>query len=292
MKKGVWMVVCAAISWATLPVFSRLLGGHGIDALSAAAMRAYLATLMLLVWSLKQHPFKRFDRRDTGHFALTGALAVVGTYSFYLLAIEHLNFAMAAILLYTAPAFVTLFSRVLYKEPISKRKLIALALTFAGSFFVVRAYDSGQLRLNALGIAFGVASGFCYSMLTVLGSKRIDAYGSQLNCTYMTAFGAVFFLLIRPPWKIPLLTAPTLGLFAGLALFGSVLPYVLYLLALQSGLDGRDASIIATLEPVLVALLGVVAFDESLAWPQMFGIALTVAGACLAALTPRKQAAL
>ncbi len=272
-----------------MPVISRLIGGQGIDALSSAAMRAFLATLMMLALNLKQHPFKRFDRRDTGHFALTGALAVTGTYSFYLLAIEYLNFAMAAILLYTAPAFVTLFSRLLYKEPISKRKAIALMLTFAGSFFVVRAYDVGQLQLNALGIVFGIASGFCYSMLTVLGSKRIDAYGSQLNCTYLTGFGAAFFLLLRPPWKLPALTVPTLGLLACLALFGSVLPYMLYLRALQTGLDGRDASIIATLEPVLVALIGAMAFGESMAWPQLLGIALTVSGACLAALTPQKQ---
>lgn len=289
MKKGVWLVVGAATAWALLPVFSSLLGARGVDALSTASMRAYLSTAILLGFAFRQQPWKRFQRRDLGHFALAGLTAVTGTYSFYLLALERLNFAMAAILLYTAPAFVTIISRFLYKEPFTKQKLAALGLTFIGSFFVVRAYDLSQLQLNALGIGFGLGAGICYSLLTILGNRRMDTYGSLLNCTYTTLFGAIFFLFVHPPWRIPTLTLPTFGLYLSLTAFGSVLPYMMYLRALQSGLDGRDASIIATLEPAIVAVIGVTAYQQPLEWLQVCGIVLTLGGACLCALPVKSK---
>src|SRR3990170_1702919 len=96
---------------------------------------------------------------DLPLFAGYGLIGVAVFMTVYLTAIRLSTVAAAAMLLYTAPAWVTLLARLFFHEPLSRRKVAAVLLTVTGSALVVRAYDPAALRLNLAGILAGLAAG-------------------------------------------------------------------------------------------------------------------------------------
>lgn len=289
---GLIYVILGASLWGTLPVFSRLAYAAGSTAVTAAAMRAYLAALLSLAWLFVQRNQWHLSIRDFPFYLLYGATGIGGTFLFYMMAIERVSTAMAVILLYTGPAFVILISRLAFGEPITRAKASALACTFAGSILVVRGYDPASLAASWSGILIGLASGLCYSMTTVLGRMARQKNTSTINASLMLVFGALVFLPINPPWKIPLPT-PVLWLnYLALAILGSVLAYAFYLKGLSTGLDGGVASLAATIEPVLATLLGALVFNDRLEPLQMLGVAVVLTGIVLPILwLPHKRSA-
>lgn len=287
MKKGALFILLAAFLWGLLPVFSRLAYQMGSDPLTSAAWRAYLASAVFLVWFLAKGTFKTLRVREIPFYLLYGLTGVGGTFIFYMLAIERLSTAMAAMLLYTAPAFVILLSRVFYKEPITKVKLAALLLTFGGCFLVVRGYDIGSLRASLGGVAIGLLSGLSYSMVTVLGRKASRLHDSQTNAGLSMLFGALVFLFIRPPWQLAAPPLPLLANYLALALLSSVGAYCCYLYGMAQGIEGGVASLLATAEPVIATLLGALVFADTLEIWQALGVAVVLAGAGLPLLAAR-----
>ena len=288
---GFFYVMGGAALWGTLPVFSAFSYRMGSNALNSGAMRAYLSALLFLAWVIVTGRFRKIKRQEIPFYILYGIAAGGGTFIFYMLAIERLSTAMAAILLYTGPAFVILFNRLFYKEPVTKVKLAAVCLTFAGSFFVVKGYDLSSLSANLSGICFGLLSGISYSMTTVLGKRAKTLHDGRMNAALMVIFTAVLFLFVKPVWTVEI---PDLRLwipFLGLALLGTVLPYTFYLKGLDTGIDGGLASVTATLEPVVGTVLGVVILKDALVWTQVMGIGIVLTGIAVPILVNQQEAA-
>ena len=88
--------------------------------------------------------------------------------------------AVAAVLLYTGPAFVNIFERIFYKKRLTWVKILSLIITFAGCAMVVGLYDLSTVTDNLLGIVVGLLSGICYSMTTVIGEKAKEKYPMKM----------------------------------------------------------------------------------------------------------------
>lgn len=290
-RHGLPLILLGATLWATLPVFSRIAYASGSDGVTAAAMRAYLAAAIFLVWLLQKGTFKRLKLKDISFYLVYGLTGIGGTFLFYMLAIERISTAMAAILLYTGPAFVILISRLMYRETITTPKLLALISTFSGLTLVVRIYDPAALKTSWTGILIGLASGLCYSMTTVLGRIAKTKHSGPENAGLMIVFGSAVFLFIKPPWKLPAPT-PTLWLaYLGLAVLGSVLAYAFYLQGLERGIDGGTASLAATIEPVLATVFTVMVFGDRLEPLQILGMIIVLGGIAIP-LLPQPRPAL
>ena len=85
-------------------------------------------------------------------------------------------------------------------------------------------------------------------------------------------------LIFLRPLILPRLADPdTLALGLGLALFSTVLPYLLYTRGLAK-VEAGKASIMASLEPVVASLAGVVVFQEPMSVGTLLGIGCVLAG--------------
>ena len=279
--KGVVWVLLGATFWGTLPIFSKYVYAHGSDPMTAAAWRSYLAASVFLLWFLMDGTLRKLRLRDVPFFLCVGVFAVGGTFILYMKAVETLPTAMAAMLLYTAPSFVILLNRLFRGEPITGTKLTALLCTFFGCVLVTRAYDRSSVSGTWQGLLFGLGSGFCYSLTTVLGGQRKACYSGRESAGFMVMFSPVVFLIVAPPWRLRVPTPPQWAGYLGLAVMGSVLAYVFYMKGLATGLDGSIASITATVEPVIATVLGMLLLGDALAPPQVAGMLIVLAGVAL-----------
>ncbi len=293
--KGILLILLAACCWGVFPSITRYLYGLGMTSLQTVTLRALVAAVVYLILALLRGTFRGLTLRDLPFFFGYGMAAVLSTYVFYALAFRYLSGAMAAILLYTAPAFVILFSRLLYGDRITLRKGAAVLMALLGCALVVKVYDKSTLTLSALGILFGLLSGIGYSMLTVIGRVALQKYTSEQNTYLPTFFTALVMCVISPPWRvtasIPDGKTALLCLLCilGMGIIGSVIPYLCYLKGLDLGVDGGNASILANMEPLTATLCGALFFGEGLDWLQLVGILLVLVAATLPNLTFSKE---
>lgn len=281
MKKGVLLVLAGAALWGALPIFTRFAYNHGADAITASAWRSYIAAAVYLVLFLVNGTLKTLQWREVPFYLAYGLLGVSGASVLYMLAVQHLSTAMAATLLYTAPAFVILLDRILYCEAVTRAKLLSLGCTLLGCFLVVRGYNLAAFSASVPGILLGVGAGFCYAMITVMGRTAVKKHPPPVNAGLMMLFGTLPFLFLRPPWQLAAPTAPLLGSYLGMALVSSVVAFWLYLRGLSTGIDGGIASLIATAEPIVSVLLAWLIFGDRLEPLQMAGVAVVVLGISL-----------
>lgn len=279
--------------WGTIGLFFKAGLAYGLTPLGLAFMRASLTFVMLaLGLALWRPALLRIRPRDLPYFALFGGISVAMFYWVYIVAVDLTTVATAAVLLYTAPAWVTLLAWRLYGEPLGKRQVLALVLAFVGCALVARAYDPAQLRVNWLGLLAGLGAGLTYAMYSVLGVPVLRRYPPTTVVLWAVLFGALvlapFVLLGGVGQLAPVATPSDLWLWlVGLAAIPTVGALLLYTSGLKR-VPAGVASITATLEPVVATLIAVFILSESFASWQMVGAALILVGILLLTWQPRR----
>lgn len=285
---GYLRIVAAAVIWGSIGVAGRATFAAGVAPLEVAFFRALLAFVAVAIIVLLTEPLAlRIRAADLPLFAGFGLVSIAIFFFVYLYAISRTTVATAAILLYTAPAFVIVLSRVLFHEPVTRPKAAAIALAFAGCVLVVRGYDPAALRLNLPGVLAGLASGLTYAMYSIFGKTALRRYRPATTLVYALGIGAVALGLTALPLGAVHLTH-TAAAWRGivyLALVTSLLAQWLYLAGLERVEAGR-ASLVATLEPVVAAVFGYVLLGERLEVWQLVGGALVLSAVLTIRLAP------
>jgi drug/metabolite transporter, DME family len=280
-RRGAAMVLAAAALWATLGPLGKLLYEHGLSPAQVASARAALGLLGLALWGLRRPAALRIRLRDLPFFALYGLVSVALFHWLYLAAIERTDVAIAAALLYTAPAFVILLARVFEGEPLDARRLTTLGLVLLGVLLVTgaaRALHAGTAPVSAAAIALGLGAGLTYGLYTIFGKRALRRHDPVPTVLWAFVFGALALAVVEPPWR-PFLAAPAaVPWLLAVGIGPTIAAYLLYIGGLRH-LRAGTAALLATAEPVIAAGLGILLLREAFGFDQGVGLALIVAGA-------------
>ena len=272
-------ILAAAALWGIIGVWNRNLMAAGLSPTGIVVVRNFGGMLLLLaVFAVKDRGVFRVRREHLKYFFGTGIISVVLFTSCYFSCQKICSLAVASILLYTAPSFVVILSTMLWKEPVTKKKLLALALTLVGCACVCGVFDGG-LTVTFTGILLGLGAGFFYALYSVFGRYALAHYSSMTVTVWTFIFaGPASLVMLRPAEMRAVFTAPSAWLLAaGLVVFSTVAPYILYTRGLARVESGK-ASIMASLEPVVAALAGVLIFGEPMGLLTLLGILCVLAG--------------
>ncbi len=272
-------ILAAAALWGIIGVWNRNLMAAGLSPTGIVVVRNFGGMLLLLaVFAVKDRSVFRMRREHVKYFFGTGIISVVLFTSCYFSCQKICSLAVASILLYTAPSFVVILSAMLWKEPVTKKKLLALALTLVGCACVCGVFDGG-LTVTFTGILLGLGAGFFYALYSIFGRYALAHYSSMTVTVWTFIFaGPASLVMLRPAEMRAVFTAPSAWLLAaGLVVFSTVAPYILYTRGLARVESGK-ASIMASLEPVVAALAGVLIFGEPMGLLTLLGILCVLAG--------------
>ena len=278
--RGYTLILVAATLWATLGIiFKALIGDYGLSRITIAFFRASLSGVILFAaLALRRPSLLRIAVRDVLFFAAFGLFGIAAFYIVYITAIDLAGMSVAAVLLYTAPAWVALISAVFLGEKLTLVKLVAVTLAMAGCALVARAYDLRGLQMNWLGILAGLGAGLTYALYSVFNKVGLRRHDGWTVLAYGLLAGSVFLAPLQSPrllvtalrqpgavaWLLVLALGPTLG--AGLS-FNAGLRYV----------QVSSASVVATLEPVIASILAFAFLHERLDPAQLVGGGLILA---------------
>lgn len=285
MKKfAPFLILLAGIFWGMIGIFVRRLNALGFASMDIVALRALTTTVLLGAFLLIYDKKKLHIRlKDIWCFAGTGIVSIVFFNFCYFKAITLTSLPVAAILLYTAPAIVMVLSALLFREKITKIKVVSLILTFAGCVLVTGIF-SGAQTLNLRGILIGLGAGLGYALYSIFSRFALQKGYDSLTISFYTflfaALGTIPFAnyagmveICSGDWKI-------VGFCLLFGLVSTVLPYIAYTRGLQE-IENSKASIIASIEPVTATLLGVIAYHETLSVLAVLGVILVLAAIVL-----------
>jgi drug/metabolite transporter (DMT)-like permease len=199
LKGQIWGAIClslAASIWGGMYVVSKYVLDY-IPPFTLLWLRYVIAfvvlALVLIVW--KREPFPRSGWRFffligfTGYFLSVGA-QFVGTK----LSDAHTG----AVVTSAAPAFIVLFARILLKEPLTWRKLVALLLSTLGVILVIG--WTPRTDNSFLGGLFLLGAALTWGLLSVF-AKQASAYHSTLVNTTYALFLAIVFTTPVMGWE-------------------------------------------------------------------------------------------
>ncbi|MCA0171351.1 DMT family transporter [Bacillus sp. RAR_GA_16] len=278
-SKSAWLLIAIGASlWGVIGLFVTYLYKIGFTPLEVVAMRVLTASLFLVPYVLikNRHLFK-IKVRDSGYFIGTGIISIVLFNWCLFSSMKDSSISIAFILLYTAPAFVTILSRILFKESLTARKVTALMITLIGCSLVSGIFSGSTASISFYGLIVGLGSGFFYALYSIFGKAALSKYDS-LTVTVYTFLFASFAIVPFSGLDLRVSTLTDLkviGLVIGLGFLSTMLPFIFYTKGLQY-VESSRASIIATIEPVVASVIGFFIFNETLSTWQYIGMIMVI----------------
>lgn len=280
-SKGYLMVLAAGSLWGTIGLFATLLSNMGMSAGPVAFFRVLSASIMLaLILLVKGRGVSLFrvSRRGLISCMLVGFISQALYNVCYMNTIEQGGMATAAVFLYTSPVYVALISRVFFHEPLTRNKIIAIIINIAGCILTVTGGDFSDMKISGFGIIMGIMAGFTYALLPILSRTGADDEDPFSAAFYGQAFGALLlFFLIRPYNGIgTAFTLPMLLVFIGFGIVPSAMGYIVYYAGLSRITETSIVPVLASVETVVAALIGLIVFGQALSITKIVGIALVL----------------
>lgn len=278
--RGVGLVLLAATLWGTLgTVYTLTIDHYGLAPLTVVFYRALFGALAAGAGILARRPALLCVRRND--WPLIGGYGLLGVtlfYVAYIYAIRLTGVTTAVVLLYTAPAIVTVLAWRFLGESLTAAKGAALGLTFAGVVLISGAYNPTLLSGTAAGIGWGLLAAATYALYSIFGklahARRLPLWTLLFYTLSLGCLGLLILLLIQDPAALAVPANPEI--WAVLIMIGIVqtlAPVTAYTVSLRH-LDAGVASICATFEPVVAGVLAFIVLREPLDASELAGAAL------------------
>ena len=274
---GYFYVALAALLWAASGSTAKFLFREGILPLQLVQLRTTIALTSLFAWLLiRDRTLLKIAPKDLLYFPLTG-IALAVTQGAYLYSISKIQVAAAILLQYQSPVLIAAYAYLFTRKRPSFTSIVAITGALAGCYLMVGGYSLDMVNMNASGIAAGLVSAVAFAAYTVISEQGMKVYRPWTVLFYALVFAAVFWNTFQPPlsaFSRTYSSACWLGVLF-VSTFGMVIPYGLYNKGI-SVIQATNASITATLEPVIAGIIAYLFLGEFMHFWQLAGGMLVI----------------
>ncbi|AKU19223.1 membrane protein [Luteipulveratus mongoliensis] len=285
------LALVSAAAFGTSGPFGKALFEGGWSPAAAVTARIGIAALVLAIpTALELRGRWHLLRKNLGVVLIYGMTGVAGCQLFYFVAVDHLSVGVALLLEYLSPVLLVGYAWATTRRRPSPLTIAGAGCALAGLALVLNVF--GDVSLNLIGVAFGLAAAFCSAAYFVVASHSHDeslpplalaGAGMAAGVLPLLAVGALGLLPMdastedvpfaghQVSFLVPLL---------GIAVLAAAFAYVTGVLSARM-LGSRLASFLA-LSEVLFAVLFAWWFLGELPLPiQLSGGALIIIGVLL-----------
>lgn len=258
--------------------------------MEVVCIRVTMSAILLILFILIRDKSKlKIHIKDIPLFIGTGVCSIVFFNLCYFEAIHVIGgSSLPALLLYTAPIFVMIISIFLFKEKITKKKILSLVMTFGGLVLVTEVLSSSH-TISLKAILLGLGAGLGYALYSIFGKFLVNKYDPLTITAYTFTTASVFSIPISKITNHISLIFSLQGIISSisLALVCTILPFLCYTTGLKK-IEAGKASVLATIEPFVASVVGLLFFNESLTISKISGMLLILAAIVI--LNLRKKA--
>ena len=283
MMKKLYLIlpILAGFMFGSSGIFVRTLTQNGIDPTTLLFLRFSIAIIPILIAILlTDKKLFKINLKDIPLF-LVCAICIVGLNIFYNESMNTVSLSLAAVLLSLAPIYVLILAYILFREKITSKKLICMALAIFGCVLMTGVLETNLENIPLFGIISGIGAGLFWAVYLMSSKKAIE----KGNHTYTILFYSVIFISIA---LIPFTNFSQINAFISInpaltiifliihSTFSFALPYVLSTVSLKYIDSGVSSIIMSGAEPLAALIFGFMIYSET-PTPLMFcGFILTI----------------
>ena len=273
--------ILAGFMFGSSGIFVRTLTQNGIDSATLLFLRFSIAIIPILIAILlTDKELLKINIKDLPLF-LVCAMCIVGLNICYNESMNTVPLSLAAVLLSLAPIYVLILAYILFREKITSKKIICMALAIFGCILMTGVLETSLENIPLFGIISGIGAGLFWAVYLMSSKKSIE----NGNHTYTILFYSVIFISIA---LIPFTSFGQINNFISInptltilfliihSTFSFALPYILSTLSLKYIDSGVSSILMSGAEPFAALIFGLIIYSET-PTPLMFcGFILTI----------------
>ncbi|NBW73453.1 MAG: hypothetical protein EBR26_03490 [Microbacteriaceae bacterium] len=251
---------------------------------------AIVAGIVLLLTNRRAF---RLEKREIPLMLVYGITGIALMQWSYANAVSLLPISVALLIEYTAIVIVPLVSYFLFKEKLTKKLWLGIALVLSGLAIVSNIWDS---QLNPVGVAWAFMAAICVSIYFLIGEHTQKTRDPMSTLFYTFLVASIFWLimnLLNPKEFISLEQSMSLAgnlamidwpiwlALIWLGVMGSFIPMWLDYIALGN-LSATAVGVIATAETIFASAFAWLWLNESMTSIEVVGGIIVVCGIVIA----------
>ena len=288
IRKAKASLIFSMLVFGTIGIFVRYIP---LPSSVIALTRGVIGTVFLIVVTLKRGPGISWKaiRRNLLNLCLSGAFIGIN----WILLFESYRFttvATATLCYYMAPVFVTISAPFLFKERLTKKKMLCIAGALVGMIFVSGIWNTGISGAGQLrGVLYGIGAAVFYASVILLNKKirDISAYDKTMMQLAAASIVLLPYTVLTEKVSVLSLTPVAVILLAVVGILHTGISYTLYFGSMKE-LEAQTIAIFSYIDPIVAILLSALFLKEPLGIGGIAG-AIMVLGAALISELPDKS---
>jgi drug/metabolite transporter (DMT)-like permease len=278
-RVGLGLCLVSAAGFGSLAVFGKQAYAGGLAVVGVLAIRFLVAAPLLVGLALAARRSLRVGWPVALRLLGLGGIGYAIQATLFFNALTRISAGLASLLLYLYPALVTAGAVALGRARLDRATVAGLALSLAG---IVGVLGLPGERLDALGVALGLASAGWYTGYILVGEYLLRGVDPLAASAYVTSGAMVTFLgaAVLSGGRVLEATPGAYAAAGAMAVVGTALAIATFL-AGMARVGSSWASIASSFEPVFTVALGVAVLGDPLGPGKVAGGLLVVAGAVL-----------
>lgn len=282
-QKGVFLAVLCPFLWGLMGIFIREITSTGIGVVDVSFFRCAASGLLFLLFLGITNPGAlKTTWKGRLICACYGMVSYSLSFVAYSISVSRIPVAVATILMFLCPVWVTLFSIFLFHDKPDKQKILAILVCLCGAVLSADLLSVGDVRLDVIGMLMGIFNGMGAALQIVVPRYFSKQYSKDTMLVY-GFLGAALLLLFFVDF-------PGIGTafqnFGGFRLYGSIFTVSVICTMVANVafvksteyIEGTESSILSALEVVVGSLAGFLVYHEQLKPLQLVGMVLVIAG--------------
>ena len=284
---GLVLASVGAIGFSGKAIIAKLIYRHGADAVMVITLRMLLALpLFVLIAWWSGRGKARLTRHDW--LVITG-LGFSGYYlASYLdfLGLQYISAGLERLILYLNPTLVLVASMLLFKTRVTRKQVMAIAVSYAGVLLVFAHEVSFQGTNVGLGVGLVFLSAVSYAVYLIYSGEAVGRIGALrltgLASTIACLLCIVTFVVLRPVSALFEVPAPVFWLSVLNSTLCTVAPVLMVMMAIER-IGSTLAAQTGMIGPLSTILMGVVILGEPFTMWIAAGTVLVMTGVWLLA---------
>ena len=293
---GYLLYLIAATLWGLNGTVSKIILLSIGDAARVSQIRTTSAFIILLVFvALTNRKAFKLTKSEIPVLVVYALLGITLTQWAYFEAISRMPVGITLLIEFTAPIYIVLWVRFVRKQKVRSTIWLGLAMAIGGLALVAQVWQG--FKLDTVGFLFAFGATFSLVIYFLFGEKASENRDSVSLIMWGFLIATIFWALTLPwgnfPWQSltvdvqPFVnsevTTPIMVLISYMVIGGTVLPFVLVVMAIKH-LGAAGASLMGMFEPLVAFLIAWVVLGESLNLIQIIGGFTMLAGVYVAEL--------
>lgn len=258
-----------------------------IGPIEIASLRFFIAAPLLAVitylWKGKE--IFRLDMKDLGTIIIMALTGVTLQYVIQVTAQSYTTATNASLLINTSVFFIIFISPFFLKEKLTRWRIVGSVIGFLGvAVLVSKGSLSFDLGGHALGDMMIIVCAFLWAIYSMYGKKIASKYDPLTVLNYMFIIGTIClipFYFLTPHVPVTAIPLDAIGSIVFLALFCSIIAYLVYNIALER-MDASKVALYIYFVPLSTIALAWLILGETLTMATIGGGLMVLLGMYLA----------